>query len=128
VREVAGALGTELVAGLRTRLETVTARGRAAGDPAAVGEAVSAAYRECRAERVQPLARDAVQAAWGAGAFAAAPDAHLSWVLDPADRCSGDCADNALAGPRRKGEPFPTGDRHPPAHPGCRCLLVPASR
>ncbi|MEA2247481.1 MAG: hypothetical protein QOH46_2010, partial [Solirubrobacteraceae bacterium] len=24
-----------------------------------------------------------------------------------------------------KGEPFPTGQLHPPAHLGCRCLLVP---
>ena len=23
------------------------------------------------------------------------------------------------------GEPFPTGHLRPPAHPGCRCLLVP---
>jgi hypothetical protein len=25
-----------------------------------------------------------------------------------------------------KGETFPTGQAHPPAHPGCRCLLAPA--
>ena len=35
-----------------------------------------------------------------------------------------DCEDNSLAGAQAKGEPFPTGQLHPPAHPGCRCLLV----
>jgi hypothetical protein len=35
-----------------------------------------------------------------------------------------DCDDNALE-PTVKGEAFPTGQPHPPAHPGCRCLLVP---
>jgi hypothetical protein len=37
-----------------------------------------------------------------------------------------DADDNALAGPVAKGTPFPTGDRCSPAHPGCRCLVVPA--
>ena len=30
----------------------------------------------------------------------------------------------ALAGPTVKGEAYPTGQLHPPAHAGCRCLLV----
>jgi hypothetical protein len=34
-----------------------------------------------------------------------------------------DCDDNALE-PTVKGSDFPTGQPHPPAHPGCRCLLV----
>jgi hypothetical protein len=39
-----------------------------------------------------------------------------------------DCDDNALAGPTPRGEVFPTGQPHPPAHAGCRCLLVPVRR
>jgi hypothetical protein len=35
-----------------------------------------------------------------------------------------DCDDDALAGPTRKGDAFPTGQLHPPAHPGCRCVLA----
>jgi hypothetical protein len=31
-----------------------------------------------------------------------------------------------LAGPTPKGQAYPTGQLHPPAHHGCRCLLVPA--
>jgi hypothetical protein len=30
-----------------------------------------------------------------------------------------------LAGPVPRGEAFPTGHPHPPAHAGCRCLLAP---
>ena len=39
-----------------------------------------------------------------------------------------DAEDNRLADAVRAGEPFPTGDLRPPAHAGCRCLLVPAPR
>jgi hypothetical protein len=36
-----------------------------------------------------------------------------------------DCADNAAAGEVPFGQPYPSGDRFPPAHPGgCRCVLV----
>lgn len=35
------------------------------------------------------------------------------------------CGRNEDAGPVPLGEPFPTGDEHPPAHPRCRCALIP---
>ena len=50
----------------------------------------------------------------------------LRWVPADPGRCP-DCDDNALE-PTLKGATFPTGQQHPPAHPGCRCLLVPLER
>lgn len=35
------------------------------------------------------------------------------------------CQANAAAGPVLLGQPFPSGDRYPPAHPRCRCAPVP---
>ena len=35
-----------------------------------------------------------------------------------------DCEDNGLNGPQQPEQQFPTGHMHPPAHPGCRCLLT----
>jgi len=65
-----------------------------------------------------------VTMAFSRAAFAAAPDgAVLRWVFGDEGPCP-DCDDNALAGPTAKGEPYPTGQLHPPAHAGCRCLLA----
>lgn len=48
------------------------------------------------------------------------------WIVDNGGVACPDAEDNALAGGVCKGDPFPTGDLHPPAHPGCRCLAAPA--
>ena len=52
--------------------------------------------------------------------------AQLEWVAvaGSGDAPCPDCEDNGLSGAQRPGEEFPTGHRHPPAHPGCRCLLT----
>jgi hypothetical protein len=50
----------------------------------------------------------------------------LRWLVDDGGSPCPDAEDNALAGLVVRGEPFPTGHCFPPAHPGCRCLLVPA--
>ncbi len=126
VQAMATAMGADLVAGLRPRLARALDDG--GGDEAAVAGAVSAAYREWKTARIEPLARHHVLSAWAAGSFASADDAELQWVVDPEVGCSPDCADNVLAGPTAKGEAFPTGQLHPPAHPGCRCLVLPANR
>ena len=126
VAALATALGHDVVAALRPRLARAIEDG--AGDEAAATEALSAAYREWKTSRAEPLARHHVLAAWATGAYAATPDSELLWVVDPEVGCSPDCADNALAGPTMKGVPFPTGQPHPPAHAGCRCLVIPATR
>ena len=61
------------------------------------------------------------RAAYARGVYDAAPDgARLRWVPAGSGKCP-DCDDNALE-PTVKGSDFPTGQPHPPAHPGCRCL------
>jgi hypothetical protein len=86
---------------------------------------VSACYREWKTQRLDALARAAAAAAFGRGAFAAVPaGVPLRWVVDDDGGPCPDCDDNALAGALPRGEAFPTGQLHPPAHPGCRCVLV----
>ena len=94
-----------------------------------VAEHVGSAFREWKGERIERLAGDHVVAAFSAGTMAAAggrPSAQLEWVAvsGSGDAPCPDCEDNGLNGSQRPGEEFPTGHRHPPAHPGCRCLLV----
>ncbi|MDQ3980488.1 MAG: hypothetical protein M3314_13195, partial [Actinomycetota bacterium] len=126
---VASALASAVVEPLRSRLErqlpATDAEGGSA-DPAQLSEVVSAAYRQWRAQELEPLARHHAADAFARGAFAAYPDGiALRWVVDDEAPCP-DCDDNELAASVTKGESYPTGQVHPPAHPGCRCLLVPA--
>lgn len=124
VEPVAVDLAAELVTLLRERVARALDGTPDGGDAAA---SISSAYREWRLERIEPAARHAVATAFGLGCYAAHPDGTaLRWVVDDEGQPCPDCDDNALAGSTVKGEPFPTGQPHPPAHPGCRCLLVPA--
>ncbi|MGI8686103.1 MAG: hypothetical protein ACR2MO_13625, partial [Acidimicrobiales bacterium] len=126
IAAVVGELVSSLAEPLRRALERAV-RGDGA-DHAAVGERIGAAYRECKAQRIEGLAGDAVTAAFSCGALAAMPAGVASrWVVDDDGRPCPDCDDNALAGATAAGEAFPTGQAHPPAHAGCRCLLAPAA-
>jgi hypothetical protein len=85
--------------------------------------AIGARYREWKGEDLHTRLGDALAVAYARGTYDGAPSgAHLRWVPDAGDRCP-DCDDNALE-VTVKGQPFPTGQAHPPAHPGCRCLVV----
>jgi DivIVA domain-containing protein len=118
-------LAEAIVDPLRRRLESVLAEGEG-NDPVVLAEAVGGAYREWKTKRVEVVAADHIAAAFSAGAYAATPAATpLRWLVEDTDGPCPDCDDNALAGAQPRGEPFPTGQRHPPAHPGCRCLLIP---
>jgi DivIVA domain-containing protein len=112
---------------LRTRLdESFSAGEREDDDDAATVERVGAAYREWKMQRIEHLAGDHLAAAYALGVLGAtASGAALRWIVSDLDGPCPDCDDNALAGPTPKGEAFPTGQLHPPAHAGCRCLLVP---
>ncbi|MFO7591997.1 MAG: hypothetical protein R6X23_14080 [Acidimicrobiia bacterium] len=93
----------------------------------ALGTAIGARYREWKSAELEARLRDAACAAYARGSYeAAGAGAHLRWVPADPGRCP-DCDDNALE-PTIKGSPFPTGQSHPPAHPGCRCLVVPIDR
>ncbi|MBA2751713.1 MAG: hypothetical protein H0U41_05685 [Actinobacteria bacterium] len=126
VGDVAENLAQNLVGPLRRRLQRGLA-GENGDDAAATAERISAAYRECKTQIVDGLAGDATIGAFSRGAAQAAPGALLRWVVDDDGGPCSDCYDNALAGPTASGDTYPTGQVHPPAHAGCRCLLVPAN-
>lgn len=119
-------LSSSVVSPLRERLgaslEQIDAR-TPADTEIAVAQSLGARYREWRGEPLEGVLGDAMAVAWSRGVFDAASDgARLRWVPALVGKCP-DCDDNALE-PTVKGSDFPTGQRHPPAHPGCRCLLV----
>ena len=92
-------------------------------DPDELSDTVRGLYRESRSRRMPLAAVAAVNAVLGAVTVATATGP-LRWVLDPNGGCGAECADNALAGPIAPGTAFPTGVRHPPTDPNCRCVLV----
>jgi hypothetical protein len=124
--EAGNTLGDELaeeLAGLiRHRLgESLMALGEL-GDGAQ--DAAGGAYREWKGPRVEGIAGDFATRAFASGAVAAAAGTIVRWVVDDDGRPCPDCDDNALAGDQFAGDEWPTGQAHPPVHPGCRCLLV----
>ena len=125
VTQLAGEAAEAIVGPLRRRLEQAVQTG-ATEDQAVLVESLGAAYREWKSQRVERIAGDALSAAFSRGTWQAVPEgATMRWIVDDVDGPCPDCDDDALAGALPKGEPFPTGQAHPPAHPGCRCLLVP---
>ncbi len=119
-------LATSVVSPLRERLESslgsVDTR-TPADTEIAIAQSLGARYREWRGEQLEGVLGDALAVAYSRGVFDTAPDgARLRWVPAVVGKCP-DCDDNALE-PTVKGSEFPTGQPHPPAHPGCRCLLV----
>ena len=124
-------LAESVVGPLRRRL--AGGEGLEGAEESVVADHVGSAFREWKGERIERLAGDHVVAAFSAGSIAAAgaaPSAQLEWVAvsDSGGAPCPDCEDNGLNGALRPGEAFPTGHLHPPAHPGCRCLLaIPAT-
>jgi len=87
------------------------------------GSAIGARFREWRSADLETRVVDVLAAAYARGSYdGTGPATPLRWVPDEPGRCP-DCDDNALE-PTPKGGVFPTGQTHPPAHPGCRCLVV----
>jgi len=110
----------DLVLPLRERVYDALATADETEDD--VTQRVNARYREWKGA-LDGAIGDVLTAAWARGTLDAAPDGSmLRWVPEREGRCA-DCDDNALE-PTRKGESFPTGQPHPPAHPGCRCVLA----
>ncbi len=122
---VAADLAADVAAHLTARLEQgMSGLGQDdSGLPALVG----AVYREWKGERVERLAAEYASRAFadGVAAVAEAGGLLVRWVVDDGAEGCPDCDDNEIAGGQPVAEPFPTGHLRPPAHPGCRCLLVP---
>ncbi|MGI8754024.1 MAG: DivIVA domain-containing protein [Acidimicrobiales bacterium] len=128
VDDLAADLAVTLCDQIRRRVEQAVQSGRG-DDQSAMTEALGAAYRETKTQRVERTAGDQVTAAFSRGIWEAAGDrVPLRWVVEDIDGPCPDCDDNALAGALPRHEGFPTGQAHPPAHTGCRCLVVPDLR
>jgi cell division septum initiation protein DivIVA len=125
--DLAGLLGHALVDPLRLRIQR--SFHDCDGDLEEVSERLRALYREVKGQHIAAAVRHFTAAAYAWGVYEAAPDgAKLRWLVDRSGEACPDADDNALAGPVAKGTPFPTGDPCAPAHPACRCLVVPADR
>jgi hypothetical protein len=124
-RSLAIELGRNLVDPLRVRMS------RSINETSDVDEVTArlrALYREWKGQRIGLAVRHYTVAAYAAGALDAVTRGdEVRWLVDRTSEPCPDADDNALARGVRKGEVFPTGDRGAPAHPGCRCLVVPAS-
>ena len=119
-------ISATVVSQLRRRLSAGGGDAPAGGPDDDAAERVGAAYREWRGERIERLVGDAAVGAFSAGVLSAVGSGgSLRWL--PADREAAcpDCDDNSLADAVTVGGEFPTGHAHPPAHPGCRCLVAP---
>ncbi len=88
---------------------------------------VRSVYREWKMQRVETNIPDLACLAYSRGAYLVL-DANtpVCWMVDPDGPACADAEDNALAGATPLGTQFPTGDLHPIAHGGCRCLVVPS--
>jgi hypothetical protein len=121
-RVLGNELAEELAGLIRHRLaESLAALGEL-GDGA--HDAAGGAYREWKGPRIEGIAGDFATRAFAGGAVAAAGGTTVRWVVDDDGQPCPDCDDNALAGDQFAGNEWPTGQVHPPVHPGCRCLLV----
>ncbi len=111
----------------RTAAEVVEAAGQNAhfANSAEGTDALSGAFREWRNRYLAPAVADTVLEVFASAFIASMPQGmRLRWVANEGSTCP-ECTSNAVVAPRVAGDPFPTGHRHPPAHRGCRCVLLP---
>ena len=117
-----------VVAGLVAafREEARIAIGEAEGDREILSGLMRDVYRRWKMELIDSHVDDIACSAYSKGAYLALePGATISWMVDPSAACCSECEDNSLAGALTRGDDFPAGHPHPPAHPGCRCLVSP---
>jgi hypothetical protein len=116
-----------LIVPLRERLERCVIDG--GGENPEVAKRVRSVYREWKTQHIDEQLDDVIRTAHGRGVFAAIePGSSVEWVADPAHDVCADCDDNTLGGAVEAGTAFPTGQQFPPAHLGCRCILLPTDR
>lgn len=126
VERAVACLADDIVRPLRDRLERCVAT--ADGDRDELSSLVRPVYREWKNQRIDEHLDDVARAAFGHGALAGvAPGTPICWAIDPAGPACADAEDNTLGGVVAAGEAFPTEHRCAPAHPGCRCMIVPSA-
>lgn len=120
------AIADSLVA--KFREDTRVAIGEAEGDRDILASLMRDVYRQWKMTSLDDHVDDIACAAFSCGAyFSLEAGAKITWMVSPNLACCAECDDNSLAEDVVVGTDFPTGHRHPLAHPGCRCLVCPIS-
>jgi len=113
-----------LVAGFRE--DARIAIGEAEGDRDVLLGLIRDVYRSWKTERIDSHVDDIACSSYSHGAYLALePGSRITWMAEPDTNCCSECEDNSLGGSVVRGDDFPTGHSHPPAHAGCRCLVAP---
>lgn len=110
----------------QTRIKRIAEILAAGGTAAAIAAAILALLKS-PADALKVATTETYRAAnQGAmDAYRAARVNRVRWVTRSGHPCP-ICLANEAAGAKHLGEPFPSGDQAPPAHPNCECVLVPA--
>lgn len=95
-------------------------------DLSQVESRLDALYSEARAASVAVTETTSAFSNGALFAFAALDVEQVIWQTEEDDAVDDVCIENAAAGAVVLGDAFPSGDTEPPAHPNCRCWLVPA--
>lgn len=118
------AVAAGLVAGFRE--DARIAIGEAEGDRDVLLGLIRDVYRLWKTERIDSHVDDIACSSYSHGAYLALePGSRITWIAEPDTNCCSECEDNSLGGSVVRGDDFPTGHSHPPAHAGCRCLVCP---
>jgi hypothetical protein len=126
VDRAVAALADDIIRPLRDRLERCVAT--ADGDRDELSSLVRPVYREWKNQRIDEHLDDVARVAFGHGALAGvAPGTSICWAVDPNGPACADAEDNTLGGVVAAGDAFPTEHQCAPAHPGCRCMIVPTA-
>ena len=121
---VVSAITAGLVAGFRE--DARIAIGEAEGDREVLLGLIRDVYRLWKTERIDSHVDDIACSSYSHGAYLALePGSKITWMAEPDTNCCSECEDNSLGGSVVRGDDFPTGHSHPPAHAGCRCLVAP---
>lgn len=114
----------QLVKPLRDRLTKAIEQNGT--DRVAMAKAVRGVYRQWKSQHIDEQVDDIACLSYSRGFFSGVkPGTQVCWMVDPNGPECADAEDNSLAGCIALGKEFPTGNLHPLAHAGCRCLLAP---
>lgn len=118
------AITAGLVAGFRE--DARIAIGEAEGDREVLLGLIRDVYRSWKTDGIDSHVDDIACSSYSHGAYLALePGSRITWMAEPDTNCCSECEDNSLGGSVVRGDDFPTGHSHPPAHAGCRCLVCP---
>ena len=118
VDECAADLAVTLALALRKR---IVADGNDDG-----ADRASTAFREWRGARIERLCGDIARRAFNVGVIAACQGGTVRVLVAPDHPPCDACAQDAQSGGVVAGQPFPSGQPHPPLHAGCNCAVIPA--